>query len=367
LSAERYDVCVVGGGVIGLCTAYQLSKKKYRVAILERADWMASEASSNNGGATWPFNQMISEPFMYRFILDSVEAHKRLGGAGLKYDFRKIGCIFLLYNDEQRRSMEEKLNAMPSTESYQFLTRDEVSEREPALTSDIEGAILFPNCSHGEAHKLCIELIREVKNAGVTIKTSTTVKGFSKDSGRILGAITTGGEYTAEHFVLAAGPWSGAFSDDLGFGIPTIPIKGHIISWKTEIPLISHMVWTGRAAIFPGSGTIVQAGGGMDFTGFDKTPSERTRRLLSASAIKAIPRLASLSNEVWTGLRPGTPDALPIIGYAESYGNLIVATGHYHEGFTTAPLTGEIVRDLIVKGTSDLPYLNMYRPGRFNC
>ncbi len=364
---ERYDVCVVGGGVVGLCVAYRLAKQKYKVTILERADLLATEASSDNGGATWPFNQMMSEPLMYRFILESMEAHKRLSDAGLKYEFRKIGCIFLLYSEDQRRSMEEKLSSLPSTEKYEFLTREEVSERELALTSEIAGGILFPNCSHGEAHKLCNELIREVKNDGVIIKTSTTVKGFNKDSGRIVGAVTTDGEFAADYFVLAAGPWSGAFSDDLGFGIPTIPIKGHIITWRTGAPMISHMIWTGRAAIFPGIGGLVQAGGGMDFTGFDKNPNERTEKLLSTSAIRAIPRLASFPKEVWTGLRPGTPDALPIIGYAEPYRNLIVATGHYHEGFTTAPITGEIVRDLVANGKSERDYLSTYRPGRFNC
>ncbi|MCS4539773.1 MAG: FAD-binding oxidoreductase, partial [Thaumarchaeota archaeon] len=112
---ERYDVCVVGGGVVGLCVAYQLAKKKYRVAILERADWLATEASSDNGGATWPSSQMMSEPLMYRLILESMEAHRRLSDAGLNYEFRRIGCIFLLYSEEQRRSMEEKLSAMPSS------------------------------------------------------------------------------------------------------------------------------------------------------------------------------------------------------------------------------------------------------------
>ncbi len=367
LSGERADVCIVGGGVVGLCAAYYLAKKNRKVVILERAGIVASEASSDNGGATWPFNQMMTEPFMYRFILDSIEAHKRLSAAGLKYAFKTIGCLFLLHTEEQRQSMEEKLRTMPSTESYQLLTKEEALVREPALAPEFAGAVLFPDCSHGEADKLCYSLLKELGNSGVSIKTSTDVRGFRKESGRLRAAVTAGGDYPAEHFLLAAGPWSSTFSDDLGFGIPTVPIKGHIIRWKLGAPPISHMIWTGRAAIFPGADGDVRAGGGMDFTGFDKTSSERTRKLLTASAEKAIPKLVGLPNSVWTGLRPGTPDALPIIGYSESYRNLVIATGHYHEGFTTAPMTGEIVTDLIVNGESKVSYLGMYRPGRFNC
>ncbi len=105
----------------------------------------------------------------------------------------------------------------------------------------------------------------------------------------------------------------------------------------------------------------------MDYTGYDKTPNERVVRILSDNCIQAVPALASLKSEVWTGLRPGTPDSLPIIGHASPYENLVIASGAYHEGFTISALTGEVVADLVTEGSSDLDYLSMYKPTRFNC
>ncbi len=105
----------------------------------------------------------------------------------------------------------------------------------------------------------------------------------------------------------------------------------------------------------------------MDYTGYNKSPRERTIEILSSSALKAIPSLEHFRPTTWTGLRPGTPDAQPIIGRADRYENLILATGHYHEGFSLGPVTGEIVNELITQGHSERRYLKMYDPGRFNC
>jgi glycine/D-amino acid oxidase-like deaminating enzyme len=166
---------------------------------------------------------------------------------------------------------------------------------------------------------------------------------------------------------MAAGPWCSSFSDELGFGMPTIPVKGHLITWRPSKQLSSHLMMVGRGAILPMPDGSIRVGGGMDYTGYDKMPNERVVRLLTSTAIEAIPALAAAPGEVWAGLRPGTPDALPILGYSPLYKNLVVATGHYHEGFTTCAITGEIVAELISDGRSDRPYLRTYRPGRFNC
>jgi glycine oxidase len=144
-------------------------------------------------------------------------------------------------------------------------------------------------------------------------------------------------------------------------------VKGHLVTWKTPKPLSSHLMLVRRGALLTIPDGSMRVGGGMDYTGYDKTPNERVVRLLTSTAIEAIPSLADYPTEVWTGLRPGTPDALPILGLSPLYSNLVVAAGHYHEGFTACAITGEIVAELLLEGRSDRPYLHMYRPGRFNC
>ncbi len=334
--------------------------------LLERADRPATEASANNGALTWPYLQMLGEQYMYRLVRDGIEAHRRLSEEGLNYDFRKIGAIQVYYDDRELQNFVRQLETLPSTERYESLSSEGLHGLEPEISRAAVGGVLFPDCSQGTPDKLCRELVARLRQKGATILASTEVRGFDKGPNKVRSAITGRGEVKANHFVIATGPWSNEFSDNLGFGIPTIPIKGHIVKWKTERPLLSHLVMGPRGSIFPVADGI-KAGGGMDYTGYDKTPNERVVRILSDNCIQAFPALASLKSEVWTGLRPGTPDSLPIIGHASPYENLVIASGAYHEGFTISALTGEVVADLVTEGSSDLDYLSMYKPTRFNC
>jgi glycine/D-amino acid oxidase-like deaminating enzyme len=312
---------------------------------------------------------MLHEPHLYKMVRDGVEAHKRLCSSGLSYRYRMTPCNFTFFETGAMDGLIDRLETMPSTERFEILTRRELLESEPALTPAVVGGVRFPDCSLGEAGALCRELIREAVRAGVETRTSTEVVGFAKKDGKNIKTAlskTKGGDITADKFVIAAGPWSGTLSDQLGIGIPTIPIKGHLLRWKTDPQFLSNMVWTGKGALFPETGMIC-AGGDHNFTGFDKTPNDRTIGILSSIAVRTIPRLAALIPTVWTGLRPATPDSLPIIGYSERLSNVVVATGHFHEGFTTSAITGEIVADLITKGSSDKVYLDKLKPDRFNC
>jgi len=364
---NRCDVCVIGGGIIGLSIAYHLLKNNYSVVLLDKAKTLGSEASSANGGTTLPFNQLLNEPFLYDFVRDGIQAHWRLVNAGLKYDYRKIGCLFPFYEEKERLDLEGRLAAVDGREEHVSLTKENVREIEPAFRTDTSGGILFPDCTHGESYKLCKALESAAGEAGLIVMTSSEAMTFAKVRKRILSAVTKKSETVADYFVVATGAWSSQISEALGIGIPTIPILGHMITWKPQRKLMTNAIWTGRGVLLPGDGDDVRIGGGMDFAGFEKTPKERTIQILSSSAARAIPSLEGLPQSVWTGLRPGTPDALPIIGQADPYENLIVATGHYHEGFTLGPVSGEIVCELIKQGHSKRPYLKMYEPGRFNC
>jgi glycine/D-amino acid oxidase-like deaminating enzyme len=366
LSNKRFDVCVIGGGLIGLCSAYQLSKKGLKVVLLERGDRVAPEASQNNGAVSWPFMQMLDEPFLYRFVLDGIEAHKRLSNSGIKYDFRTIGAIHVFFSEKELQAQAKRLRDLPSTEKYDVLDKKALHDLEPAYSDTIVGGVLYPNCAQGLAQKLDESLAAAIVKQGSEIRTSTEARSFGRDSALITTARTTKGNVSAKSFVMAAGPWCSAFSDELGFGMPTVPVKGHLVTWKTSRAPTSHLMVVRRGAILPIPDGSVRVGGGMDYTGYDKTPNERVVRILTGSAIEAIPSLAEQPFEVWAGLRPGTPDALPIIGFSPPYQNLVVAAGHYHEGFTTCAITGEIVAELISEGGSSRPYLSMFRPGRFN-
>ncbi len=367
MSQERYDVCIVGGGIIGLSIANQLAKRNRKVVVVEKAGWPATEASADNAAITWPFAQMLYERYIYGIIRDGIEAHKRLSSSGMRYNFGPIPCIWVFFHDAQMNDLLRQLENMPSTERFEVMTKQEVLDAEPTLSPELIGGIKFPDCTRGEANMFCGELIRETTSAGVTIKTSAEVTGFVKDGRKVKTAITRAGEITADEYVISAGPWSSGLSDALGIGVPTMPIKGHIISWRSDPPFLSNLIWTNDGVCFPGM-KVVSAGGGMDFTGYDKTPCQRTIDILASNALKIVPGLEYLNApSVWTGLRPGSPDSMPLIGYSKRLDNVVIATGHYHEGFSMSAITGELVAEMMTKAMPDKSYLKMYDPDRFNC
>jgi len=302
LSRARYDVCIVGGGIVGLSAAYYLLKNDYKVVLLEKANRLGSEASSSNGGTTLPFNQMLNEPFLYELVRDGMQAHWGLVDSGLKYDFRKIGCLYPFYKEEERLDMERRLEAIQGNEKYISLSKDQVGEAEPEFRKDVVGGMLFPDCTHGESYKFCKELEIANKSRGLVAMTSSEVTSFKKEPRRILSAVVDGSEIVADYFVLANGPWCNQFSDALGFGIPTIPILGHMITWTPDKKVMSNVIWTGRGVLLPGDGNEVRMGGGMDYTGYDKSPKDRTVDILSSSAVKAIPSFESINRSVCISL-----------------------------------------------------------------
>jgi L-2-hydroxyglutarate oxidase LhgO len=182
--AEKFDVCIVGGGLIGLAIANQLARRKQKIVIVEKAENLATEASSNNGGSTWPFVQMLHEPHLYKMVRDGVEAHKRLCSSGLSYRYRMTPCNFTFFETGAMDGLIDRLETMPSTERFEILTRRELLESEPALTPAVVGGVRFPDCSLGEAGALCRELIREVVRAGVETRTSTEVVGLQRKTRR---------------------------------------------------------------------------------------------------------------------------------------------------------------------------------------
>ncbi len=303
---------------------------------------------------------------MYRFVLDGIEAHKRLANSGIRYDFRTIGAIHVFFSEDELQHSVKRLKELPSTEKYEVLDKKTVHDIEPEYSDSIVGGVLYPNCAQGVAHKIGNELAAAIAKQGGEIRTCTEVRSFGRDSGLVTTARSNRGDISARFFVMAAGPWCSAFSDELGFGMPTIPVKGHLVTWRTSQAPTSHLTLVRRGAVVPAPDGSVRVSGGMDYTGYDKTPNERVMRILTGSAIEALPSLAKQPFEVWTGLRPGTPDALPILGFSPPYKNLVVATGHYHNGFATCAITGEIVSELISEGSSSRPYLHMFRAGRFN-
>jgi glycine oxidase len=202
------------------------------------------------------------------------------------------------------------------------------------------------------------------QRAGVHFEAGHAVHKFHTKGAHIAGVVAgSQASFTAKTYVLAAGCWSGEVAGGLGIHLPIKPCRGQVMEFQSpgEIPVV---VRAGIHYLVPRAERRVLLGTTAEDTGFEKAVTANGLR----SILEGTVRLSPLVNEfrflrAWAGLRPDTADHLPILGYGEIE-NLIFATGHFRNGILLAPVTAEIIADLILKGSTSRP-IEAYRPTRF--
>jgi len=250
------------------------------------------------------------------------------------------------------------------------LSGDEVRQREPALSAEIVGGTLFPGDAHVAPRSFVKFLGAQVRAAGVQIIEHTDVVQIQPHSSRIGTAVlTTRGAVTADQIVIAAGSWSPQVAVGLNLPLPVQAAKGYSItftrpSWRPSLPISME---DSRTMITPLPHGI-RIGGTLELAGLDRSVTLRRVQAILDSTKRFFPGVRFDSHapntELWRGLRPLAPDALPIIGRPKAHGNIIVATAHGSLGISLGPATGEAVTALVT-GTNPLVNLRPYNPDRF--
>jgi D-amino-acid dehydrogenase len=397
---EGMRVVVVGGGVVGLASAYRLAKTGCEVVVLE-ARTAGSAATHGNAakialaesapvpapgvilqGLRWmlkPDSPLYVKPsvapgfvkFMltmarhctardYRFGLDT---HLRLAtdANDLFDEYAKDGIDFEMHDAgvllafETRERYEEHCASLEIFERFGMtatrLTGDDVQTTEPALSDRIKHGLFFAADRQIEPDSLTRGLVKRCHELGVHIRENTSIQHFQRRGGTVTGVVTEGGELiVGDALVLAAGVWSGPLSKQLGAPMPIRPGKGYSIDYRpAPIQLRTSLTLEdARVAVTPLNG-MIRLAGTMEFGGFDESVNlKRVAAIRRAAEENFIgwdnPRGAAAP---WAGLRPMTPDGLPIIGKCGNLDNAYIASGHGMLGLTLAPGTAEIVTDLI--------------------
>jgi len=367
---QSHDAIVIGAGVIGLSLARQLQLAGLKTLVIEKHE-PASESSYAAGGMIASCDPHIPDclkplaaasaqmyPEFVRVIeLESDEA----------IDLRRTGTIAWFAHDDE-----------PGCESARRLSIDELKRIEPLLPSR-PGAWFLPERSL-DPRALGRVLTKAAKHAGVDIVTGSAVAEILTATGapqlpslgncgnvtavHAAGVITSHATYHAGIVVNCAGAWAGQirtngpplpFSRDSGERneIPTRPIKGQMVSLVPASdapqrgPIIQHVVRTPDVYIIPRSDGRILLGATVEDAGFDKRVDPDTIQKLHQAGITAAPALALMRiHDAWAGLRPGTPDNLPIIG-GTSLPGYFASTGHYRDGIMLAPITAHLMTQLI--------------------
>ena len=233
--------------------------------------------------------------------------------------------------------------------SARVLDENGARELEPALRPDIAGAVYFPEDAHLTPDRFVRGLARLAQERGVTVMPSTEVLGFERSGRRIAAIETTRGAVRASEVVLAAGSWSPALGRQLGVRLPIQPAKGYSVTCDTPPggPRLPMLLGEARFAVTP-MGDALRFGGTLELAGLDLTINR-----VRVDAIQrgwrdylAVPGELRL-RQIWRGLRPCTPDGLPLLGRPRALDNLVVATGHAMIGVSLGPITGKLVTEIV--------------------
>lgn len=368
------DVIVVGGGLIGCAIALRLAQRKVPVRVFDRGE-PGAEASSAAAGMIAPQGETVEPDGFFTLCAASRDLYPRFVKeveelAGQTVDFHRDGALLVALDEAEAKDLEriycgQTRAGLP----VEKLSGEEVRRRLPQISPQVLGGIFLAGDHWLNNELLVIALRQACRKLGVIFHTQNEVAGFETNGGRvesieiISGSRSAPIRYSASHFVLAAGAWSSDIAASLNLPLPVQPCRGQMVEFDGAAGF-PHIVRAGHFYCVPRAGGRLVAGSTMEYAGYDKAVTAGGVLSILERARRLAPGVTELRfRRAWAGLRPDTPDHLPILGYGP-WGNLAFATGHFRNGILLAPVTAQIVTDLILQGKTSHP-LKTYSPLRF--
>jgi len=369
--AERYDVVVVGAGVVGLSVAYAMARRGASVAVLDRRE-PGREASWAGAGllpAQGDPERRPSHPTL-QLRAWSAELYPEWSEAlreetGIDNGYRRTGGV-----DVARTEAEE--HALRTTAgrwrvegiAAERLAPADLARIEPALADDLRAVYFLPDRAQVRNPWHLRAMAEAVARRGGVVSGHRPAEGFVVRGDRVAGVRTAAGTIEADWTVVAAGAWSGGLLEGLGLRAPTPPVKGQIVLLNGGRPLLRRIVEHGKHYLVPREDGRVLIGATEEDAGFDVLPTADAFQGLLDVAYALCPILREAEVEAtWAGLRPGSLDTRPYIGPAPGFRNLVVAAGHKRAGLQLSPATAELVAD-VVTGRPPRIDLSYFRIGR---
>jgi D-amino-acid dehydrogenase len=400
------DVAVVGGGAVGVSIASEMARRGASVTLLERGSELAWGCSAGNAGivgaghvvplaepaavrdgvrwmtrpdspffvrprpgvvpwltrftaAARPASVRRNTAVLHELASASAAQHARLHADGLDTGYQRRGLLNAYRSERAFERARAELDRASTNGSGPRAVSHE-------LAPDIAGAILDPSEAHCDPRRFVEAVGAQAADAGAEIRTGVEVLGLRRRGKKIDSLWTTAGELVADQVIIAAGVWSAELARSLGVRIALEGGKGYHVDVERRPGDPELPIWLdeSRVVITPLDGRLRLAGT-MELTGTDRGVDPRRVEAIVAAARRALPRLGSRRTlEIWRGLRPCTPDGLPVIGRAPDVENAILATGHGMWGLQLAPVTGRLVAS-IVSGEPPEHDLRPLRPERF--
>lgn len=352
------DCLIVGGGVIGLSLAYELSKRGMKVRVLERGE-PGQEASWAGAGLIPPAKRQTATDAHEALAGLSGELHIQWAAelaeaTGIDTGFRRTGSIHIARDADSAEVLRQMAQLLRERQiAVQQVATSDLREIEPrlahpALLDALQAAILLPDESQIRNPRHLKALTMACARRGVTVQTETEVENFVVRRSRIMAVQTSQGSLSADTVCLCGGAWTGTLAARLGVHLPTMPVRGQMLLLNAPTTVLTRIVNEGKRYIVPRPDGRILVGSTEEQAGFDKRTTVGGVESLLAFALDLVPDLAQLHIErTWAGLRPGTPDGLPYLGRLGELENAFVAAGHYRGGLHLSPGTAVVLSQLI--------------------
>jgi glycine oxidase len=352
---KTWDVIIVGGGIIGLSLSIELRKRSARVLVVERGE-CGREASHAAAGML--ADCTIETPAALQPLATASAkmypefAHELQDESDINVDLRDHGTLVF--------PPPEHVHERPGFTTESLLPAP-LSQLEPALADHSLPAFYLKERSV-DPRALTAAALMAAKHREVDIASGSPVDQVLVDHGRVSGIKTSKTEYAAPVVVNCAGAWAGQIPP---LHFPAVPVKGQMLAVVgVARDLVRHVIRAPEVYIVPRSDARIVIGTTVEAAGFDKRTNADTIQRLHQNAVRLLPGLAQgRMVESWAGLRPGTPDALPILG-ATSVPGYFVATGHFRDGILLAPVTARVMAQ-VVTGVDPEYDISPFRPDRF--
>jgi len=395
-------ISIIGGGIIGLCSAYYLAKEGFQVSVFDKSD-MTNGCSYGNAGMIVPSHIIpLAQPGMIaqgmKWMFDSQSpfyvkprvstdlikwgmqfykhANKKhvekampalrdlsLLSKELYQDFAKENNSFfydekgLLMLFKSEKTAEEMHHEGKLAENLglgvNYLSKEEVLQLETGTKTDVIGGVHYTSDAHLYPQKFMQFIKEQLNKLGVEIHKNTAVTDFNISNNTVSEVITSKGNFTTDEVVLATGSWSPEIANKLQTRVSMLPGKGYsfTLKEKTQKPSIPSILCEGKVAVTPMANDI-RFGGTMEITHNNDTKINNNRLQGIINSVNdfypdldiEIPK----TEDTWYGFRPCTPSGMPIITKSKKITNLTLATGHAMMGLSLAPATGKVVTELIL-------------------
>jgi len=364
---KKFDVAIAGGGLIGGSIALELARIGLRVGLFDRQE-PGQEASWAGAGILSPAPEsaaMISLVPLAKASMaiypEFVRMVEEISGQNVGY--RQKGTLQAIFTPDARELSTVIALHHGLGLKAEPLRAEDARKLEPALSEELEAAVLRPEEASVDNRALTQAVLEAALRTGVQFFAGCGVEGISRAGGRCVGLKLNNEKIEAEWTIIAAGCFSANIEGVAAYA-PVRPAKGQMIALRADDLNIEKVLWSEKIYLVPRNDGRILAGATVEYTGFEKGLTAGGLEKILAGTLELSPGLANARvEETWAGLRPDSPDHLPILGPTELDG-LLIATGHFRGGILLTPITAQLVREWVTQQRASVDW-DRFSPMRF--